>query len=140
MGLLEVLPRLRDRPGLLECLREGVVRVRVVLRQPDRLPELRDRGSPVAVLQFLTANAQGKCRGLRVGLAARKAVRFLPCRVRASAVALLLQHLRQALVRLDGVRLQADRLPELGKRVVDDESALPATSWEWITQQRDTLG
>src|SRR5262245_63748072 len=115
MCLLEVLPRLRTRARLLEGLREGVVRIGIVGRKLDRLPEFRDRGSPVAILQFLPADAQRERRSLGVGLAARKAVRFLPCRVRARAVALLLQHLRQALVRLDRVRPQPDGFLELGK-------------------------
>src|SRR5688572_6011181 len=74
--LLEVLPRLRTRARLLQRERESVVRVGVVGRKLDRLPELCDRGSPIAALQFLTPDTHCERGSLGVGLAASEAVCF----------------------------------------------------------------
>ena len=82
------------------------------------MPIFSGRGSPVAALQFLPPDAQCERRRLGVGLAVSEVVCLMTRRVRPRAVALLLQHLRQALVRLDRVRPQPDGLLELAKCLV----------------------
>jgi hypothetical protein len=95
------------------------VRERVVLREPDRLAELRDRVRAAAGLELLDADAYCEGRRLRVRLEAVEPLRLLARGPRRFRVTFLLERLREAQVRLRHRRLVLQGGPELRDRLID---------------------
>src|SRR3970040_1250621 len=113
--LLEFALRLLARPSPRKGGGQLIVRLRIVRGQPDGLAILRDRAGHVSALQQPVADADRKCRCLRVGLSLVERACLLECRRRRVAAALLLQDGAEHVMRVRVITLLRNRVTECSR-------------------------
>src|SRR6188768_525260 len=107
-----------DGARLGQRLRQRVMRISVVVGEPQRFAKLRDRTRAVAVLQLLPSDTERKGGRLGVGLSTREPVRLGLRTAGAFFVSTLREQLREALMCFDEVRATPDGRAKLGQGLV----------------------